>query len=191
MADARKSVHVAEYEPAWPAQFQALARRAADAVGDIAMAIEHVGSTSVPGLAAKPIVDLAVIVRREDVPRAVERLATLGYVHEGDKGLPGREAFRTPPGETKHHLYVCIPESRSLRDHLHFRDYLRAHPDTAREYADLKRRLAAEHRHDSEAYQQAKSPFMDAVTRRAAQTASGGADSGSAREGTGAADAVS
>jgi GrpB-like predicted nucleotidyltransferase (UPF0157 family) len=172
MADAPKSVHVGEYDPAWPEQFRVLARRAEGALGDVALAVEHVGSTSVPGLAAKPVVDLAVVVRREDVPRAIERLATLGYVHEGDKGIPGREAFRTPPGEAKHHLYVCIPESRGLRDHLVFRDYLRAHPDVAREYADLKRRLAAEHRYAPEAYQLGKGPFIEAVMRRAGQGAS-------------------
>ena len=172
MTETRKTVHVSDYDPAWPEQFRALARRAADAVGDIVLGIEHVGSTSVPGLAAKPVVDLAVVVRREDVPRAVERLAPLGYVHQGDKGMPGREAFRTPPGEPKHHLYVCIPESEGFRDHVLFRDYLRAHPETAREYAELKRRLAIQHRDDRGAYQQAKKPFIDAVTQRAAAEAS-------------------
>lgn len=175
MADAPKTVQVAEYDPAWPARFQQLARRAAQAIGQRVMAVEHVGSTSVPGLAAKPIIDLAVVVQPEDVPHAIERLAAIGYVHEGDKGIPGREAFRTPPGEEKHHLYVCVAGSRGVRDHLLFRDHLRAHPDLAREYAELKRRLAERHRHDSENYQEAKSAFIEAVTERAAAEASRGA----------------
>lgn len=175
MADPPKTVHVAEYHPAWPERFRFLARRAAEAIGERVLAVEHVGSTSVPGLAAKPIIDLAVLVRPEDVPHAIERLAALGYVHEGNKGIPGREAFRTPPGEEKHHLYVCIPESASVRDHLLFRDYLRAHPDVAREYAELKRRLAEQYRHDSEGYQDAKRPFIEEVTERAAAEASPGA----------------
>lgn len=172
MPDAVKSVTVVEYDPAWPGAFLALARRAADAVGERVMAVEHVGSTSVPGLAAKPVVDLAVVVREADVPHAVERLAALGYAYQGERGIPGRHAFRSPPGEAKHHLYVCVPESPGLRDHLRFRDYLRAHPETAREYADLKRRLALQHRDDRDAYQQAKSAFIEAVTRRADAEAS-------------------
>jgi GrpB-like predicted nucleotidyltransferase (UPF0157 family) len=173
MADARKTVPVAEYDPAWPAHFQRLARRAAEAIGAAALAVEHVGSTSVPGLAAKPVIDLAVLVRPEDVPHAIGRLAGIGYVHQGERGIPGREAFRSPAGEPKHHLYVCVPGSPGVRDHLLFRDYLRAHPDVAREYADLKRRLALRHHDDREAYQLAKGPFIDAVTRRAAEEARG------------------
>ena len=167
MADAVKSVVVVEYDPAWPAAFRALARRAADAIGEPVMAVEHVGSTSVPGLTAKPVVDLAVVVREADVSRAAGRLAALDYAYRGEQGVRGRHAFRSPPGETKHHLYVCVPDSPGLRDHLLFRDHLRAHPDTARAYADLKRRLAAEHRDDRDAYQAAKSAFIEAVTRRA------------------------
>jgi GrpB-like predicted nucleotidyltransferase (UPF0157 family) len=172
MADAVKSVAVVEYDPAWPGAFRALARRATEAIGERLMAVEHVGSTSVPGLAAKPVVDLAVVVREEDVPHAIERLAPLGYVYRGEQGIPGRHAFRSPPGEAKHHLYVCVPESPGLRDHLLFRDHLRAHPDTARAYAGLKCRLATEHRDDRDAYQQAKSAFIEAVTRRAEAEAS-------------------
>lgn len=168
MADARKNVRVVEYDLAWAERFDALARRAAEALGELVMAMEHVGSTSVRGLAAKPVIDLDVVVRREDVQRAIERLASIGYAHRGDLGMPGREAFRTPPGEEKHHLYLCVPESPGFRDHLLFRDYLRAHPEAAREYADLKRRLAEQHRDDPEAYQNAKSAFIDEVTRRAA-----------------------
>lgn len=172
MADAIKPVTVVEYDPAWPAAFQAIARRAADAVGARVMAVEHVGSTSVPGLAAKPVIDLAVVVREEDVPHAVERLSTLGYAHRGEQGVPGRHAFRSPPNEAKHHLYLCVPQSTGLRDHLLFRDHLRAHPETARAYAGLKRRLAMEHRDDRDAYQLAKSAFVQAVTRRARAEAS-------------------
>lgn len=173
MGDAIKSVTVVEYDPAWPAAFQAIARRAAATIGEQVTTVEHVGSTSVPGLAAKPVVDLAVVVREEDVPHAVERLATLGYTYQGERGIAGRHAFRSPPGEAKHHLYVCVPESPGLRDHLLFRDHLRAHPDAARAYAGLKRRLALQHRDDRDAYQQAKSAFIEAVTRRAEAEAEG------------------
>jgi GrpB-like predicted nucleotidyltransferase (UPF0157 family)/ADP-ribose pyrophosphatase YjhB (NUDIX family) len=164
-----KSVQIAEYDPAWPERFRTLADRAAAALGELVLAIEHVGGTSVPGLAAKPVIDLDVVVRPEDVEPAIQRLATLGYVHRGELGIPGRHALRAPPGEAKHHLYLCAAGSAGLIDHLRFRDHLRANPDTVAEYASLKRRLAEQHRDDPDAYQHAKSAFVDALTRRAAQ----------------------
>jgi GrpB-like predicted nucleotidyltransferase (UPF0157 family) len=168
MPDAPEPVRIVEYDAAWPLRFRALAGRARAALGDLALAVEHVGSTSVPALAAKPVIDPDVIVRPEDVERAIERLAGIGYVHRGELGIPGRHAFRPPPGEAKHHLYLCVAGSDGLRDHLLFRDHLRAHPDVAREYTDLKRRLAEAHGADRDGYQEAKRAFIDAVTRRAA-----------------------
>ncbi len=165
-----RTVTVVEYDPAWPARFAALAARAAAVLArppEVPARVEHVGSTAVPGLAAKPVIDLDVVVAPGDVPRAIARLAALGYAHEGDLGLPGREAFRWPPGEPRHHLYVCTPDAPAYRDHLLFRDHLRTHPDAAAEYAALKRALAARHAHDRDAYQAAKGAFVTAVTRRA------------------------
>jgi GrpB-like predicted nucleotidyltransferase (UPF0157 family) len=160
MAD---SVSIAEYDPSWPERFRYLAGRIAAALADLAMTIEHVGSTAVPGLAAKPIIDLDVVVRAEDLSRATAILRTLGYVHEGDRGIAGREAFRWPPHEERHHLYVCPPDSPALRQHLLFRDHLRTHPHAARAYADLKRDLAIRHAADREAYQRDKSDFIAAI----------------------------
>jgi GrpB-like predicted nucleotidyltransferase (UPF0157 family) len=168
MSDAPEPVRIVEYDAAWPERFQALAQRATAALGDLVLSVEHVGSTSVPGLAAKPVIDLDVVVRPEDVERAIQRLAGIGYVHRGELGIPGRHAFRPPPGEAKHHLYLCMAGSAGLRDHLLFRDHLRAHSDVTREYADLKRGLAEAHGADRDGYQQAKRAFIDAVTRRAA-----------------------
>ena len=99
---------IAEYDPSWPERFRYLAGRIAAALADLAMTIEHVGSTAVPGLAAKPIIDLDVVVRAEDLSRATAILRTLGYVHEGDRGIAGREAAgrHTRSGT----LYVCPPD---------------------------------------------------------------------------------
>lgn len=101
------------------------------------------------------------------MPRAIQRLATIGYVRRGHLGIEGREAFRSPPGEERHHLYLCVPESPGLRDHLLFRDYLRAHEEVAREYDRHKRALAEQYRDDRDAYQEAKRAFIEAITRRA------------------------
>ncbi|MFW5943074.1 MAG: GrpB family protein [Chloroflexota bacterium] len=162
------SIRVVEYDAAWPDIFERLRRRAWAVVGDFALSIEHVGSTSVPGLAAKPIVDMSVVVASEaDVPRAIERLATIGYEHRGDLGVAGREAFYSPPHLPAHHLYVCPAGSLGLRNHLAVRDYLRANPGAAREYAALKQKLAARHPHDIEAYIDGKTGFILDILRQA------------------------
>jgi GrpB-like predicted nucleotidyltransferase (UPF0157 family) len=136
----------------------------AAALGDVAVAIEHIGSTSVPGLAAKPIIDLDVAIRVEaDLPAVIERLAPLGYVYEGDKGIPGRAAFIWPPHTPRHHLYVCPQDSLECRRHLLFRDYLRAHPEVCAAYAALKRDLAARYRTQRLAYVEAKGSFVTAT----------------------------
>jgi GrpB-like predicted nucleotidyltransferase (UPF0157 family) len=162
-------VVIVDYDPAWPARYEALRAPVAAALGALAARIEHVGSTSVPGLAAKPTIDLVVQLRAAgDLTAAVEQLAALGYAHEGDLGVVGREAFATPPGFATHdhHLYVCAPDWRGFDDQIAFRDYLRKHPATARAYERLKRALAARYGSDRSGYTNAKAAFVnDALTR--------------------------
>jgi len=163
-----RTVTVVDYDPAWPAGFETLRDGVWPVVADIAVAIEHVGSTSVPGLAAKPVIDLDVVVRsREDVPTAVARLATLGYAHLGDLGVDGREAFAPPPGTADHNLYVCPPDSPGLANHLALRDHLRRHPERAAAYGALKRRLAQAFTHDIDGYVAGKTAFIVGVLREA------------------------
>lgn len=159
---------VVAYDAAWPALFEELARPVREALSGLGVQVEHVGSTAVPGLPAKPIVDIDVVVpSAEDVPAAIGRLRMLGYVYQGDKGIPGREAFLWPPGSTPHHLYVVVAGSEPLLAHLAFRDHLREHPEVAEEYAELKRRLAERYRDDRLGYTDAKSEFVADVLRRA------------------------
>jgi GrpB-like predicted nucleotidyltransferase (UPF0157 family) len=118
----------------------------------------------VPGLAAKPIIDLDVVIGSpDDLPAVIAELRPLGYRPQGDLGVPGREAFNYPPGRPPHHLYVCALGHRELARHLAFRDFLRAHPDTARTYATLKRSLASRFRNDRDAYTEAKTTFIEQV----------------------------
>jgi GrpB-like predicted nucleotidyltransferase (UPF0157 family) len=152
---------VVEYDERWPALFEALAAPIREAVG---ARVEHVGSTAVPGLAAKPVIDIDVVVPVErDVPAAVERLRGLGYVHQGDKGIPGREAFLWPEGMEPHQVYVVVAGGEPLANHLAFRDRLRADPALAARYAALKRELAARHGTDRLAYTEAKDAFVAEV----------------------------
>src|SRR5689334_4395940 len=122
MTQVRKIV-VVDYDPAWPAVFEKLRARTWSVVGDFALGIEHIGSTSVPGLAAKPIIDMCVVVpSAEQVSLSIERLATLGYVHRGDLGVEGREAFWSPQQLPAHHLYVCPKGNLGLMNPLALRD---------------------------------------------------------------------
>ncbi|MDP9373984.1 MAG: GrpB family protein [Chloroflexota bacterium] len=167
-----KAVVVVEYDPAWPRLFERLRARVTGALSGLAVAVEHVGSTAVPGLPAKPIIDLdAIIPSAADLPVAIERLTAIGYVHQGDLGIPGREAFAPPPDTPRHHLYVCTPDSAEYRRHVLFRDYLRAHPGEARAYGELKRAAARRFGDDRDAYTKAKDAFVAAILQRAARGA--------------------
>jgi len=159
-------VIIENYDPLWPEKFETLRAPINATLGLLAAAIEHVGSTAVPGLAAKPIIDIDILLRSAaDVPLAITRLTFLGYQHQGDLGVLGREAFRPPPGAIPHHLYACPPDSRAYRSHIEFRDHLRNHPQDVGAYATLKRSLA-ESVVDREAYTQAKTGFIEEILRR-------------------------
>lgn len=161
-------VVIVEYDPAWPVVFAELRERLAKTLGETALRIEHVGSTAVPGLAAKPIIDLDIIIQSDAaLPEVISKLAAIGYVHEGDLGLAGRHAFSPPSDLPKHHPYVCATGNAELERHLAFRDHLRANPTAAELYGQLKRELAERFRHDREAYAVAKTAFVEDVLRRA------------------------
>ena len=156
------------YDPAWPDAFELIRSRLAEALGDLALGIEHVGSTSVPGLPAKPIIDIDVVIASDaHLPSVIGQLATIGYLHEGDLGIAGRHAFRAPDDLPKHHPYVCSAGNRELQRHLAFRDHLRGHPDDALAYANLKRDLAARFGSDRDGYSAAKTSFVEEMLRRA------------------------
>ena len=159
---------IVDYDPNWPGLFKILRAQIGRALGGLATAIEHVGSTAVSGLAAKPVIDIDVSLSSADGLReAVERLAPLGYQHKGDLGIAGREAFSQPSGQPAHHLYVCIPDSREYVRHIAFRDYLRTHPESTTAYGELRRRLAGQFSHDREKYGSGKDKFVNDVLGRA------------------------
>jgi GrpB-like predicted nucleotidyltransferase (UPF0157 family) len=161
-------VVIVDYDPLWPSLFEELRAPVVAALDDLAVAVEHVGSTAVPGLAAKPIIDMDVVVPSvTDIPEAIARLAPLGYIHRGDLGIPGREAFVSPGGKAKHHLYLCSSDSEELRRHRAFRDYLLAHPDDATSYGALKQSAALRFTNDRVAYNEAKTGFVEAILQRA------------------------
>ena len=120
---------ISAYDPRWPEQFESLRQHLAPHVADLALAIEHVGSTSVPGCTAKPIIDLDIVLPDATLmPELIARLAELHYQREGDRGIPGREAFQTT-SPISHHLYAVVANSKPYLDHVLLRDYLRHRPD--------------------------------------------------------------
>ena len=160
-------VVVVPYDPAWPDWFERVRAPVAAALGDLTVGIEHVGSTAVVGLEAKPIVDVDVVIRRAgDLAEVSRRLAELGYAHLGDLGIVGREAFRAPHGLPRHHLYVCASGAPPLQAHLILRDALRGDPALAARYGALKRQLAESYRDDRDGYTEGKSAFITAVLLR-------------------------
>lgn len=169
-------ISMTDYNPEWPRQFAELAVVLRHHLGRLDIDIQHVGSTSVPGLAAKPILDIDLIVPDPQTShRAIGLLAGLGYIHRGDLGVPGREAFRresagvphTPEsrGWPEHNLYLCLRGCPSVENHLQLREYLRAHPVEAAEYAALKRSLAVRHADDMDGYVEGKSAFIGHILK--------------------------
>ncbi len=138
------AIEVVPYDPVWPARFleiRAALRTALDGIPVVT--IEHVGSTAVPGLAAKPVIDVDVVVERADLPAAIRALERAGYTHRGELGISDRHSMAEsdPP---RRHVYVVVDGSLALRNHLAIRDALRADAKLRSGYADLKARLSAE-----------------------------------------------
>ena len=163
-----KHVVVLPYDPRWALDFQIIRDLIREALGPLALGIEHVGSTSVRGLSAKPIIDLDVIIRDNTLLNdVIAALRKIGYEYEGDLGIAGREAFKyTGQGNLPaHHLYVCPKDSAELKRHLAFRNHLRTHPEAVREYSRIKEEGAALYPYDIEKYIEHKTPFIEAIYR--------------------------
>lgn len=166
-----ESVVIVEYDPLWPQLFRWISTRLAQALGDRAVRIEHVGSTAVPGLAAKPIIDVQI-----SVPDADDETAYLAPIEaEGFEMRwiePGHRYLRPPPELPRlWQVHVCTAGSEWERVHILFRDYLRSHPDDAAAYAAMKREMAEKHRSDGIAYNDAKGPFIEGVLATAREWA--------------------
>ncbi len=159
-----KKVIVLPYDKAWKTAFETIKTEIEAALGDLCLCVEHVGSTSVEGLSAKPIIDLDVVIRDYSVFDAVvQKMAAIGYIHEGDLGIKEREAFKytNKPHLQSHHLYVCPQDSRELHRHLTFRDYLRSHPEAVKKYSLVKEAAAQLFPEDIDGYMAYKSPCIE------------------------------
>ncbi|MGE7880404.1 GrpB family protein [Bacillus sp. NPDC094077] len=166
----KQKITIEEYNIKWESEFYKLQTLINNAMEELVLSIEHVGSTSVKGLISKPILDIDIVIEDyEFFPEAVKRLETIGYYHQAEWSFKGREAFGRKnafvPWDRKsikwmeHHLYVCDKNSEELRRHVAFRNYLREHPDVAIEYGRLKKGLARESENRA-SYSEGKTAFI-------------------------------
>jgi len=169
-------INVMDYDPSWAQQFQHLKVIYNNALGDNFLSIEHVGSTSVPGLAAKPILDIDIVVKDEaQLNKVISVIVLLGYHFMGDQGIKERYAFKpvndfspydgSGISQPKHHLYCCIEGSVSLNNHLLFRNALRKSRELATEYGEFKKGLALI-TSDIDVYVESKSSFITNVLKK-------------------------
>ena len=158
------NVIVLPYDERWKSDFEAIKNEIQNAVGAWMIGIEHVGSTSVEGLSAKPCIDIDVIIRDYGVfDTVVRQLAAIGYMHEGDLGIKDREAFCYTDKShlQKHHLYVCPQNSAELHRHITFRDFLRTHPEAVKKYGSVKAEAAKLFPNDIDGYIAYKTPCIE------------------------------
>jgi GrpB-like predicted nucleotidyltransferase (UPF0157 family) len=168
----KRTIEVIDHDKNWALEFRKLRVLFLSHLGSEITSVEHVGSTSVPGLAAKPILDIDIIIEDnvEIEKKVIDKLAELGYIHLGDLGITGREAFKRKDDNTpedgsgrnwqKHNLYLCRKNFLELRNHLAFRNFLRNDPGKSSQYGELKKRLAAEFPHDIDSYVDGKTDFI-------------------------------
>jgi GrpB-like predicted nucleotidyltransferase (UPF0157 family) len=159
-----RRVVVLPYDVEWQLAFEKIKSEIEEAIGDLILGIEHVGSTSVEGMSAKPCIDMDVVIGDYTVfETVVRRLAAIGYIHEGDLGIKDREAFcySGKPHLLKHHLYVCPQYSAELHRHMEFRDFLRRSPDAVRKYSAVKEMAARLFSDDIDKYIAYKTPCIE------------------------------
>lgn len=159
-----KRVVVVPYDEGWKNAFEEIKNEIEAEIGDLILGIEHIGSTSVKGMSAKPCIDIDVIIKDYSVfEEIVRKLEGIGYIHEGDLGIKDREAFEysNKPHLMMHHLYVCPQHSEELQHHIVFRDFLRRNPEAVRKYSLAKEKAAELFADDIDKYIEYKTPCIN------------------------------
>lgn len=164
-----RTIEVVDYRPEWEKMFQEEEKKIRKILGKNCIAVYHIGSTSVKGLPAKPIIDIMPVVKDISLVDAHDpEFQALGYDCRGEFGIPGRRFYAKGGDKRTHHVHIFEKSSEAdIKRHLAVRDYLRSHPDTAREYAELKKNLAARYPHDNDGYCDGKDAYMKELEQKA------------------------
>ncbi|HUV24659.1 MAG TPA: GrpB family protein [Methanomassiliicoccales archaeon] len=167
LGDPRDVVEIVDYDPRWKDLFNEERELLEDALSGLMTSIEHVGSTSIPGMASKPVIDIMVCVKKQSSPDVyIERVGPLGYIYQQQEDEPERIYFMKGMPRT-YHLHFIAHDSKQYWEHILFREYLIANKDAFEEYADLKRSLAKQYREDREGYWAGKDGFIKSTLEKA------------------------
>jgi GrpB-like predicted nucleotidyltransferase (UPF0157 family) len=163
---------VEKYNPAWPGWFEEIKAFLGGKIANGCIRIEHVGSTSIPGMIAKPIIDIVIVIKRERFEEMKSLLEERGYYHRGDLGIKDREAFGLADETVKkslhaHHLYVCPEGNQSLKEQTAFREYLKTHKKDRERLGALKWELAEKYDNDKYPYMDGKDAMVKEITEKA------------------------
>ena len=166
----RYPVELVPYDPDWPSAFDRIRAKLEELLKPYVVTIEHIGSTSIPGTAAKPLIDIDIILRgMDDVAPATQLLLAQNYEARGNRYEPDVWAFMLRDGTPPERIYLCQPNNPTHQRRIIFRDYLRSHPSSAAAYVALKQELATKFRDDGDRYTASKRDFIDTIIDRASQ----------------------
>ena len=164
-----RKVVVLSYDVTWQLDFKKIKSEIEEAIGNLIIGVEHIGSTSVEGMSAKPCIDIDVVINDYSVfTDVVDGLKIIGYIHEGDLGIKDREAFKYSGKKNlqMHHLYVCPKYSEELYRHITFRDFLRSNPEMVRKYSLIKEKAAELFPNDINEYIKYKLPIIEELYKQ-------------------------
>jgi GrpB-like predicted nucleotidyltransferase (UPF0157 family) len=163
-----RNIIIVPYNEKWLSEFEKINSELINAMNNSVIAIEHIGSTSVAGLYAKPIIDIDIVIEDNMFDIVKEKLKTIGYVYVGNLGIVGREAFDYSNKDhlMEHHLYVCGKDSAELKRHITFRNYLRTHENDRNKYSNIKIKMAEKYPHNLDKYILGKQPVILEIYKR-------------------------
>ena len=166
----QRTIAVVEYDPRWPKSFETENSLLSQKLGKVALRIHHIGSTAVPGLAAKPIIDILVeVASLEELDLLNEEMTALGYEPKGEYGIPGRRYFEKGGDSRTHHIHAFRSGDFNVTRSIAFRDYLTRNPEVARDYAELKKTVAGTCANDIERYCEGKDAYVKRLEAKAIQ----------------------
>jgi GrpB-like predicted nucleotidyltransferase (UPF0157 family) len=164
----KKRVGVVSYNLNWKKMYEEESEKIRNVLGDIIIDIHHIGSTAIPGIKAKPVIDVLIEVKDiEGVAQHNHKMKELGYEAMGEYGIPKRRFFRKGGNNRTHHIHIFQVGNEEIERHINFKEYLIAHPDKAREYSKLKEELVNKYTYDVENYTNGKNDFIKEIDRKA------------------------